>query len=82
MAVNDPKLIWKGNGIRISLAEHESGEVSLVRATDYDSGPADSLRLPDGAVGPVISALFGIQISKAGRGILAQLASAKEPGGA
>lgn len=74
---------WRGQGIRYNFIEHEDGGASIVRTTDYDSGQPQTVRLPEGALGPLIAAVVSYQFSRMARGLHAHLAAIKSrsPGG-
>lgn len=75
-SAGDARLIWQAEGVRLSMIEKPNGDVALVRATDFDSGPAQSLIVPDRAVGTLISTLLCRQMDQ----LLGRLAPAQAVG--
>lgn len=57
--------VWTGQGRRVSYIEHEDGDLSLTVATDYDSGPAQTCRIPAAAVPFLSSAMLGVAWNRA-----------------
>lgn len=69
------RTVWEGGGVKIILDEKPGGAVTILRATDYDSGPAQAVEIPAEAV-----ALVGSQLTGEGE-FAAVLAGMDRPGG-
>lgn len=53
------RVLWEGQHERLTMTEKPSGDITLMRVTDYDSGPARSLDIPAAALPGVIAGLIG-----------------------
>lgn len=58
------RVIWEGKAQRVTLTEEADGSIVLTHATDYDNGPAQSIRVPSEAVDTVAAEFWGLSIRR------------------